>query len=331
MDNFMVTNLLPIGTPLLAAVALMLLVPAALAPQSRLAGSVTLFGGLLLSAALMLLAARSGILTHFTLADGAIASVMLLTTGLTIAPLADRARPASLMLAAPIAAYATLSALVTFGASSTILLTGSVIASSLTALIGSALLPAHPARYTVTGQLRSMTTSQATSLIGWVLLALSFIALARLLGTTPDFTLVALSTIIAALATLLTTRAEDGLAKAGEAIAAAALLTLCATLNIQLAVMLGLLASFLTNRSEAISLSLRVDDPQHFIGALLLPAAFGLILPGILDTAHLAPSIVWLGIAIITGLALAALIWPLVMLLTGLALPKRRIIQGVCA
>ena len=330
MDNAL-TSLLTFSTPLLAVVALMLLVPASLAPQSRLAGCVTLFGGLLLCAALMLLAGHSNILTRFTLADGAIATLMLLCTGLTIAPLADRARPASLMLIAPLAAYATLGALFTFGATASVLLTTSVIATSLAALAGSALLSAHPARYTTSGQLRSIPTSQAASLLGWVMLAASFVALAALLGTAPDLTLVALSTVIAALATLLTTRAEDGLAKAGEAIAAAALLTSCAALNMQLAVMLGLVASFLTNRSEAISLSIRIDDPQHFTGTLLLPAMMGLLLPGMLDTAHLAPQITWLGIALATGLVLSALLWPLTMLLTGLALPKRRVMQGVRA
>ena len=326
----MFTSLLSFAAPPLAAVALMLLVPAGLAPQSRLGGSVTLFGGLLLSAVLMLLGARGGLLANFTLVDGAIATLLLLITGLAIAPLADRARPASLMLIAPVAAYATLSALFAFNVTASVLLPTSIVAISLTALVGSTILPAHPARYATSGQLRHITTSQAASLLGWVLLAISFVALSILLGTVMDGTLSALSAIIAALATLLTTRAEDGLAKAGEAIAAAALLTSCAALNMQIAVMLGLLASFLVHRSEALALSIRLDDPHHFIGALLLPASFGLLLPGMLDTAHLAPQIRWLGIAITIGLALSA-IWPVVMLLTGLALPKRRVLKGVRA
>ena len=330
MDIALATTL-AYATPLLAVVALMLLVPANLAPQSRLAGSVTLLGGLLLCAALMLLTARSGILTNFTQADGAITTLMLVVCGLAIAPLADRARPASLMLVAPIAAYATLSALFTFNASSAVVLVGSVLAISITALVGSATLPAHPARYTVSGQLRSVSTSQAALLCGWTLLAASLVALTMMLGTTPDFTLLALSAIIAALATLLTTHANDGLAKAGESFAAVALITCCTPLTMPLAVMLGLAASFTVHRSEAISLSLRVDDPQHITGALLMPAALGLILPGALNTTRLASQMSWLGIAIITGLALSALLWPIVMLLTGLALPKRRVTQGVRA
>ena len=211
------------------------------------------------------------------------------------------------------------------------MLTLSIIAASVTALSGSVLLPAHPARYTLSGQLRGIATAQAMSLIGWALLSAAFLALSVLLGAAPDFTLVALAGIAAALATLLTTSAEDALAKSGEAFAAAVLITSCATINVAFAVLLGLIAAFCVNRSEAIAASLKLDDPQHFIGALLLPAIAGLLLPGLFATAQLASQIHWLGIALIAGLVLAALLWPLTLLFTGLALPKRRVTQGVRA
>ena len=331
MDNALFVSLLGVATPLIAVVALMLLVPASLAPQSRLAGAGTLFGSLLLTAALMLLVEHRNMLVHFTTADATIASLLLLSAGISIAPLADRARPASLMLIAPVASYLAFSALFAFNAASTISLMSGIIALSLTALVGSAMLPLHPSRYSPSGQLRTIATSQSRLLIGWVLLAASFLALTVLLGRTPDYVLVILSVIIAALATLLTTRVEDGLAKAGQAIAAASLLTACATINLQIAIMLGLVASLCVNRSEAISASLRVDDPHHFSGTLLLPAIFGLLVPGILDSAQLAAGISWLTLALITGIALSAMVWPVAMLLSGLALPKRNITQGIRA
>ncbi|MFZ4542172.1 MAG: hypothetical protein ACOYNL_10335, partial [Rickettsiales bacterium] len=266
----------------------MLVVTNALPSSSRASAAVALLGALLLTTILTLLSQHDSLLSQFSVAGGSILAILLIVAGITLAPMLDRARAASLIIAAPVAAFIMVGAMIHAGITHRMLLPCLMIAASLAALMGSAFLSPHPLRYTALGQLRPIAVPQALLLVGWVMMGGAVLMLIRLLS--PETTLASplLSAIVAAFAALLTARAEDGLGKAGEAFLAGILIACISPVSFSVAPCLGLLAALFVNRSEAISCSVQVDDPQHFIGAVLLPAAFGLLMPGLFDMASLA-------------------------------------------
>ncbi len=206
-----------------------------------------------------------------------------------------------------------------------------LIAALTCGLAGSMILPLHPSRHTEQGAARWQTSPHGLLFAGWVVLALVLGALIWLsLPASRGFPMATLTAALAAAtATLVATRRNpDSLQKSGEALAAGIIITAIAPLSPLYGALFGLVTAWLVNRSEAIAQSLRIDDPAHLIGALLLPAMIGLVLPGVLSLPLLAPSLVWLGTALALGLAIAAILWPLAMLLFGFSLPPRLVREG---
>jgi hypothetical protein len=55
----------------------------------------------------------------------------------------------------------------------------------------------------------------------------------------------------------------------------------------------------------------------------MMPSAFGLLAPSLLDSAQISPQLLVLGTCLAIALALGAVLWPALMITTGLALPAR--------
>jgi hypothetical protein len=311
--------------PLLLTAAALLLFPACLAPSSRGRGAVAALAVALLSgfAALVLLQPAPLLCTTLALLGALIAT----------APLLDRARLPALALAGCAAGLAAtclilhqlplaLPPLVRGAALHLIL-----IAALVVGFAGSMALPPHPSRITAQGALRVIAVHQGIALAGWSLLALCFAGMGAMLDNIAPLP-VAASALAAALVALFSARAEDGLQKAGEALAAGVLVALLAPLSLEAASALGIVAGFFVSRGEAITAALRIDDAAHLAGALLIPAILGLLAPGFLTLDALAAPLAWLGATLLLGLAIAAIVWPVAMLSAGLALPPRRVREG---
>ncbi len=72
-------------------------------------------------------------------------------------------------------------------------------------------------------------------------------------------------------------------------------------------------------RSEAITARLKLDDVQHLMGAVLIPAVIGLLAPAISHTSDIHASVTWLAVAVGLGVMLPLILWPIVKLTVGLA------------
>lgn len=202
-----------------------------------------------------------------------------------------------------------------------------VIAACVVGLIGSALLPLHPARITRDGQLRAPTFSALRSL-GLLLCAAALVLFAwgnEERSLAPSFMI---SAITAALYPLLRGRGPHSLQRAAEGALAGCVIALMLPTGGWVAALYGLLAALFVERGERMAAALRLDDPGHLIGALLLPAMAGLLLPFAQDIALLADVLRWLGSALLAGLVVS-LGWFVVMATVGLAAPPARVREGL--
>lgn len=310
--------------PLMISLGLIVALVAPLGAARKLPAA-SLLGGLLATIVLLLLM-QDPMMPAPEAIDAALLSLMLLISALAIAPLMDRARNLSLIIAAPVAGFATMAASTYMDASPAAVLLMGVASASLTGLIGSMLVPLHPLRFTATGEPRKSDAAPLITLAGHVLIALALGAL--LLSLAPGVGVLALTlgAATAALVSLITSGAEEGIAKAGEAaVAATLLLALCLAAPLG-AAMIGVLAAFLVDRGAVITAAMRIDDPQHITGTFLLPALAGLMLPGVMDATAIASQLGLAGAALLSGAVLAALLWPLLMLAIGLAMPRARVL-----
>jgi hypothetical protein len=326
----MLDDILIFALPAAAVTGLLLALTAGLPSRTRGAATVILLSGMLACLIFTLLSQNAVI--AFAITDAALLSMLLLAAALGIAPLLDRARSPSLLLAAPASAFALMAGLsARLDVPPAQLLLALVFAASLCGLAGSAVLPLHPLRFTVHGQPRSHITPQALGLAGWSLVALMLIGLVHVLAPTASITALVLCAATAAFVNLLTCDAEDGLAKAGEGFVAGVLIACVSPATPLVAALLGVLAGFMVNRSEAITSSLRIDDAQHLAGTCLLPACAGLLLPGVFDASLIASQLHVMGISLLVSGMLAALLWPLLMATLGLALPRERVLARASA
>ena len=322
--------MLIIALPLLLALGFALLLPAPLVPARRPIATRTVLATSLLTTLVGLLLIRA--MSHSDVLNASrilSATLAILASGLSLAPLLDRARPASLVITATFAAtfltpllfHGFVPRLPAIGGIG--LLYAVVIASVTFGLGGSWQLSRHPARYT--GNIRRVlpiATTRAAS--GWALIALVLLALAAL-TTAPDAPLLLSAPLFtaatAALITLLHGRATYALVQATQALSAGLLLTLISPLTLPLALAAGVIAGMLVLRGEALAQLLRLDDPHGLLVSLLLPALFGLFLPALTGAFSLEASADWAGASLLVGAVAAAVLWPLTKLILGLADP----------
>lgn len=312
---------------LLLAAGLLLLLPAPLLAAHRMSAAISclalLMGGLFIQ-----LVWRG---------DTALVSLFLIPTMalLIAAPLFERTRFLGLIVAALAGSVA-----VSFGIPQFLapnlparpalsLLPIWLIIALVIGMIGGIKLPLHPQRYRADGSAVWHAAPQAAMLAGWICLALAFVFLCgpETLGMSHIN-----AALVAGLFALLHAQrghGQDALQKAGEGIMAGLLMVLLVPLTPLAASAAGLVAGYFVTRSESIAISLRLDDPHHFLGALLIPSMLGLLMPGIADLAALASAVKWLGGAMALALIVSLILWPLTMFLLGMALPPRLVREGV--
>lgn len=259
-------------------------------------------------------------------AGGMSAALGVLLAVIIAAPLLDRARLVGLCVVAVAGGLALPPLLSELGAGLKPLSHAGewlalLVAAALVGLVGSALLPRHPAR--VGNVLPAI--AQPWIVAGHGVLAL----LLGLQSAQPDAVLV--SGFAAALMVLLWARHHrhpHGLWLAGEALLAGTLAALLAPADTTLALLLGAAAAACVWQGPAIARGLRLDDAAHVLGSVLLPALLGLLLAGALDLAQLALQLRWLAAALMAaGLALP--LWPAAMLLFGLGASPARVRAGL--
>lgn len=284
------------------------------------------------SLAISMLVALLGFLTGFggpAYLSGALphAALAILLAQLIAAPVLDRARFFGLLAGSVLGSFAILYlrgdvfALLLPTMPSHMAVIASIVAASLCGLIGSALLPAHPARAVRAGQLRLPIFSYARD-VGLVLCSIAVMAL-----TTPSAAC-AVSAITAALCPLLLRRDAYRLHRAAEGVLAGTLIALLLPEGHAMAVLYGVAAAVLAARGEHIAGGLRLDDPARITGTVLLPAMAGMLLPFVNDIALLADAIRWLGSTLLAG-AGAALLWLPIMATVGFAASTRRVREGL--
>jgi hypothetical protein len=257
-----------------------------------------------------------------------------LSAGLMAAPLLERARYLGLSLAIIAGSVAFIYAIAWLptSLSPSVLLLVAAITATLVGMVGGMLMPLHPARH-VEGKALWRLSPQAPMLLGWLALAAA-LALAMVSSGAVLDRLHATAMLTSALVAVLFSyagRGEDLLQQLGEAVMAGLLISLSVSGDAWLGSVLGVAAGCLVTRSEAIALSLRMDDPHHLTGAVLAPALLGLIMPGLFDMAALAQPLTVLGGSLLYAGALALLLWPAAMFLFGLRLPPRMMREGTTA
>lgn len=314
--------------PLLLFLALPLLAAGYNAPGARKAAAQQMLAvmvlSLLTSLLMIRLQAKSDVITTSRLVA---TSLVMLVSGIAAAPLLDRARSGGLLIGAVLAGVLSLPLLLhallpnITGATGVLLVYATLTVGALVGLGGSVQLPLSPSRFTLEGHYRARHIHAVMAGMGWLLLTatlalLQWSVLPPLTAFNPLPLL--LSAGLAALLVLLRTRAAEALHKAGEALCAGLILAIGAPYSLAQAALLGVCAGIMVLRTEAWNASLRVDDPTHLSGALLLPAFAGILTSVLLGYLPVATGIEWAGICLTVGAVAACLVWPLIKLTLGL-------------
>lgn len=315
--------------PLLVAAACMLWGHAT-APRARqhALGLVLAIGMGTALAALLL--SREGSVTALTASQITLCALAVLAALTMAAPLLDRARHGGLVLACIVGGIGAVQAVLTLQAWLPPLHRSGIVlvllaASSATALLGSALLPRHPDRWTAQRQPRLSPLPQGWLLAGCALLALLLAGLGWLME--PEQTPlsqfpIAVAALAGGWAALLLARraqAPQPLFLCGQGLVAGVTLALILPLTPAHGVLAGIATALMVRRGAELARALTLDDPANHLGMLLLPALGGLLLAGAAR---------WALAAAVLALALS-LLWPLSMLLLGLRTGSRQLRTGL--
>ncbi len=313
--------LLPLGAGML------LLLPAPLLAVHRMPAATAALA-IIISAALYLLGVKG---------DASLTSLFLLPCMalLIAAPMLERARFLGLAVAALSGSIA-----LNYGVTGILapnlpalpalsLLPVSLVAALIVGMIGGLKLPLHPQRIRADGSAVWHNAPQAAMLAGWLCIGLAFALFCGVESLTLSHAIAALAAGLVVLVQAQMGHGQDALQKAGEGLVAGFLMVLLVPLSPLAAMLLGLVAGFFVIRSESIALALRLDDPHHFLGALLLPSLLGLVLPGLFALKLLAPQLQWLGASLALAAGISLILWPLTMFMLGVALPPRLVREGV--
>lgn len=261
------------------------------------------------------------------------AGIAIVAAQLIAAPLLDRTRFLGVLLGSAGGSFALLYLLIDELPMflpllpRTTWLLATMVAASLCGLIGSALLPAHPARAVRAGQLRPRASSHARDL-GLLLFSVAVLLLAW--GNEEGALSMAcgVSALTAALFPLVFRRDAGRLHRAAEGMLAGTLIGLMLPSSGWEALVGGLVAAVLVERGESIAGALRLDDPARITGVVLLPAMGGMVLPFVPEISTLADALRWLGSTLLAG-GVVGLIWFPVMATVGLAASPRRVREGL--
>lgn len=257
----------------------------------------------------------------------------LLLAQVVAAPLLDRARLIGLVGGTVLASFALMTAVIDEMpmvlprlARGLWLLSG-ITAACLVGLIGSALVPTHPARAVRADKMRAPQFSHARD-AGLLLFAASFVLIAA--GNTddalsPNF---AVAAVTAALWPLLFGHGRERLHRAAEGVLAACVLAVLSQGDAMQGLAYGVIAAVLVERGDRMAAALRLDDPARLVGTLLLPAMAGMLLPFVNDVGALADALRWLGASLLMGGAVS-FIWLVVMATVGLAALPSKVREGL--
>ena len=261
-------------------------------------------------------------------------SVMVTLAQIIAASLLDRTRLVGLVGGSVLAMLATihilidelpmLMPLVERGA----LLLTALIAASMCGLIGSALLPTHPARAARVERLLLPLYTYPRS-FGVLLLAMTIGGIEWVSDAkqaVPTFLIPALS---AALYPLLMRLGANRLYGAAEGLLAGTVIALLIPHSGPEGIVYGIIAAVLVERGALIAHALRLDDPARLTGTILLPAMAGLLLPQLHELAAIADALRWLGVGLLTGAAVALAVWTIVKLTVGFAAAPQRVREGL--
>lgn len=261
------------------------------------------------------------------------AGLAIMVAQLIAASLLDRARLPGLLAGSMLGSFAILYVLVDELPMllpllpRTMWLLASLSAACLCGLIGSALLPAHPARAIRNGQLRLPAFSYTRD-VGLVLFAAALVLFTAGNEETLPPMAFCISALVAALCPLLLRRDAHRLHRAAEGVLAGTIIALMLPAGGCAAVISGVLAAIFVERGEHIAAALRLDDPARLVGSVLLPAMAAMVLPFVHDFAQLADALRWLGCTVLAGGGIS-LIWLPVMATVGFAASSRRVREGL--
>ncbi len=290
------------------------------------------------SLAISLLVALLNFLQHFGGPEYLEGSLLYLGLGLLLAQLVaasllDRTRLVGLVSGSVVASFALLSLIIDelpmvlplLARESWLLC--AMIAACLVGLVGSALLPVHPARVMRDGQLRPPPFSYMRD-AGLLLFAAGFMLFASGNAEAPLSPAFALSAVTAALYPLLFSKGAWRLHRASEGALAGCIIAIMIPNSGGESVLYGMLTAVLVERGEHIAGALRLDDPSRLIGTVLLPAIAGLLLPSMNDLSLLADTLRWLGATLLVASAVS-LLWLAVMATVGFAAAPARVREGL--
>lgn len=318
--------------PLMAALAGLFAFPYAAQPASRhyaLGASLALS---LLAGLIALLKSDSSV-EYFT-PTMIHAAFMIVVVQVVAAPLLDRTRLLGLVGGSMLAMLAIMDALIDelpmimpLLERSTWLL-AALIAASLCGLIGSALLPTHPAR-AARGEKLPLPLFTYPRSFGVLLLAITIGSVDWAndeMQIVPTFLVPALT---AALYPLLIRPGANRLHAATEGVLAGTIIALLMPQSGPEGVAYGIIAAVLVERGVLIANALRLDDPARLTGTILLPAIAGLLLPYLNNLSTLSDALEWLGAGLLTGIIVALVVWFGVKLTVGFAAAPKRVREGL--
>lgn len=276
----------------------------------------------------------AGVETTLSASQLILCALAVLAGSLSVAGLLDRARLGGLLVAGALLGVGTVQCL--FGVMQlelpavprvTLPLAAAVMAA-MAGMVGSMLVPPHPKRLGETYYLVPLAV-----LGGWLLLAMGVAGTGWLMEETPRAPLpLAVTALVAMLVGLLTAqraRHPMPLRVAGEATLAGVLLALASPLSLSLAALMGIVAAHLVWQGPRMARALGLDDPAHVLGAVLLPALGGLLLPGLLQLDWLGEHLTWVGGSLLAGLVLGLGVWLVVKFFVGLSAAPKRVREGL--
>ena len=248
-----------------------------------------------------------------------LASHMALLALLIAAPLIDRTRTISLLVAAPALALALFHYAVPYITEQWHMNYNYVmmlISASIIGLFGSAMLPVHrPREYHI-----------HQALIGRAALAMT---LGLILWGDGFFVKSALLCAWIAGAIAYFKGMSQPLRYVGMGLVAGTILAQTKDMPTAQMVLAACAGAYFTFAGEKTSKALVIDDPHNITGMVLMPALFGVLLTG-LSNHMLAESLQWLGVAVAVGI-IASLGWLIVKFTLGLSAPQRLLREGLDA
>lgn len=321
--------------PVLATAASLLLFANATASIAHAHAQMVALGIALLCLLISLGISQHGGQVNFSISQLVPASIAILCAQVIASPLLDRARRGGLMFAAIAGGFSVMElvqtgmlappdALARGG-----MLAVALLAASILALIGSAMLPAHPSRAHFLQ--RRQALAEMWMFAGYALMALTIGLLRWLIDPASGVGAMVLSALTASVAALFIAqhlREPHRLRMVGEAMVAGTLCAAVAADVFAVGIGAGVAGAGAALLGPRMARGMQIDDPAHLLGMVLLPSLMALLLPGVMEIEQLAPHLRWIGSALVVALGVSVPLWPATMLLFGLRAGSARVREG---